>query len=80
MMFRVFFGLVNLGFWVWLLAAIAGTGDVCDGETGEMLEACEAGAAVGGFASAALILFLWVAVDVILYVGYRIFRRKPREA
>ena len=79
-MFRVFFGLVNLGFWVWLLAAILGTGDVCAGETGEMLEACEAGAAVGGFASAALILFLWVAVDVILYVGYRIFRRKPREA
>lgn len=77
-MFRVFFALVNLGYLVWMISAVAGTGDVCAGETGEMLEACEAGAAVGGFASMALILFLWMATDIIIYVIHRIFRRKDR--
>lgn len=79
MTFRIFFALVNFGFLAWLISAIAGSGDVCDGETGEMLKACEAGAAVGGFASMALILFLWAVVDIIIYIIYRIFRRKPKQ-
>ena len=81
-MFKWFFALVNLGFAAWLISAFTDT-ETCAGLTGAELEGCEAGTAIGGFAAAAMILFLWLAVDVILYVGYRIFRRKdhgPKRA
>ena len=74
-MFRVFFALVNLGFAAWLISAFTDT-ETCTGLTGTDLKACEAGTAIGGFAAAAMILFIWLATDVILYVGRRIFARK----
>ena len=80
MVFRVFFGLVNLGFLVGLIAALGSAADNCDGEVGATLEACEAGTAIGGGAILVFIVFLWVAVDLILYVLHRVFRRKPKTA
>lgn len=75
-MFKIVFALVNLGFAAWLVGGLSEAGGGCAGLAGDELSACEAGTAIGGFAAAAMILFLWLAVDVILYVGYRIFRRK----
>jgi len=74
-MFKWFFALVNLGFAAWLISAFTAT-ETCTGLTGAELEGCEAGTAIGGFAAAAMIVFLWLAVDVILYVARRIFTRK----
>lgn len=78
-MFKIIFALVNLGFAIWLIGGLSEAGDGCAGLAGEELSACEAGTAIGGGVAAFMILGLWVFVDVILYIGWRIFRRKPKR-
>lgn len=74
--FRWFFLAVQLLFLVWLITGVSGAAGNCDGEVGQALEACQAGTAVGAGLGVAVILFVWVAVDVILGLTYMIFRRR----
>jgi hypothetical protein len=63
-------------FLIWIISGATAAGGTCDGQTGQQLEACQTGAAVGGGIGVLLIVFLWLATDVILGVGYLIFRRR----
>jgi hypothetical protein len=74
--FRWIFLAIQVLFLVWIIAGAGGAADNCAGETGSALEACEAGTAVGAGIGVLMIVFLWMAVDVILGVGYLIFRKK----
>ncbi|MCO1660302.1 hypothetical protein [Pseudonocardia humida] len=63
-------------FLVWVVSSLSGAADNCDGRTGDALSACQAGTAVGAGLGLAVILFLWVAVDVILGITYLVTRRR----
>jgi hypothetical protein len=74
--FRWVFLAIQALFIIWIISGVSGASDNCAGETGQALEACQAGTAVGGTIGVFMIVFLWLAVDVILGVGYLIFRKK----
>ncbi len=74
--FRWVFLAIQVLFLVWIIGGAGSAADNCAGETGQALEACEAGTAVGAGIGVFLILFLWMMVDVILGVGYLIMRKK----
>lgn len=74
--FRWFFLAVQALFLIWIIAGVSGSADNCAGEVGDMLDACQAGTAVGAGIGVGLIIFLWAAVDVILGVTYLIVRKK----
>lgn len=77
-MFKWFFGIVNVLFVVWLIDALTATTDTCDGLSGEMLQACQDGTAVGTGLGVMMILFLWAVTDGILLMLRLVFRRKDR--
>jgi hypothetical protein len=74
--FRWVFLAIQALFIIWIISGVAGASDNCNGKVGDSLDACQAGTAVGGTIGVALIIGLWVAVDIILGVGYLIFRKK----
>ena len=74
--FRWVFLAVQVLFLVWIIAGVSSASGSCDGKVGDALNACQAGTAAGAGLGVALIIFLWAAVDVILGVGYLIFRRR----
>lgn len=65
-------------FLVWIISGAASAGDNCAGLTGDDLAACEAGTAVGAGIGVALIIGLWVAVDIILGIIYLVVRSARR--
>jgi hypothetical protein len=75
-LFRWFFLVVQVLFLVWIIAGAGGNSDNCAGKVGDALNACKAGTAVGTGIGVALIIGLWVAVDVILGITYLIVRKK----
>ena len=74
--FRWVFLAIQVLFLIWIITGISGASDNCEGEVGQALEACQAGTTVGAGIGVALIIGLWVAVDVILGITYLIFRRR----
>jgi len=65
---------INLLFVVWLVVGIAGVSSgTCDGLTQQN---CDAAKAIGGGIGALLIIFLWVAADVILGIIWLVTRKK----
>jgi fatty acid desaturase len=74
--FRWVFLAIQALFLIWIIAGASSAGDNCAGKTGDALDACQAGTAVGAGIGITLIIFLWVAVDVILGITYLIFRRR----
>lgn len=72
--FRWVFLAVNVLFLVWLIAGV-GSVDTTP-PAGANAEAFEAGTAIGAGVGAMMIIFLWVSVDVILGIGYLVFRKK----
>lgn len=74
--FRWVFLAIQVLFLVWIIAGTAGNSDNCAGQVGDALDACEAGTAVGTGIGVALIIGLWVAVDIILGITYLIVRKK----
>jgi hypothetical protein len=74
--FRWVFLAIQALFLIWIISGASSAADNCDGEVGQALEACQAGTAVGAGIGVFMIVFLWLAVDVILGVGYLIFRKK----
>jgi len=76
--FKWVFGAVNVLFAVWLVNSLATTPDTCDGLSGEMLQACQDGTAIGTGLGVMMILFLWAVTDGILLMLRLVFRRKDR--
>jgi hypothetical protein len=74
--FRWVFLAIQVLFLVWIISGIAGNSDSCADQAGDALDACQAGTAVGTGIGVALIIGLWVAVDVILGITYLIIRKK----
>jgi hypothetical protein len=66
---------VNVLFLIWLIAGIVGVSNsTC---TGNMTQAtCDSAKAIGGGIGAMLIIFLWVAADVILGIIWLVTRKK----
>ena len=65
---------INALFLLWVILAV-NTGESCSGKTGDALTTCQAGQ-VGTGIGVALVIFLWVAADVILGVIYLVTRRR----
>lgn len=65
-------------FLAWIIFGVSGAAaaDNCAGMTGQQLDACQAGSAVGSGIGFFLVIALWVAADFILGVGYLIFRKR----
>lgn len=70
---------VNILFLVWIISGVSGTSDNCSGLSGQALETCQAGTAVGTGIGVIVIIFLWALVDVILGVLWLITRSKKRQ-
>lgn len=62
----------------WIIAATASASDSCTGLVGDDLSICQAGTAIGAGLGIGIIIFLWVAADVILGVVWLITNRKSR--
>ncbi|GAB3191617.1 hypothetical protein GCM10027261_02010 [Geodermatophilus arenarius] len=74
--FRWVFLAIQALFLIWIIGGASSAADNCDGQVGDALTACQAGTAVGAGIGVMVIVFLWVAVDVILGIGYLIFRKR----
>lgn len=74
--FRWVFLAIQALFLIWIISGVGDAANNCDGEVGTALEACQAGTAIGAGIGVAMVIFLWVAVDVILGITYLIVRRK----
>jgi hypothetical protein len=77
--FRWVFLAIQALFLIWIITGASsgsGTPPSCAGMTGQALTTCQDAGHVGTTIGVALIVFLWAAVDVILGVGYLIFRRR----
>lgn len=75
--FRWVFLAIQILFLVWIISGVTSTSGNCDGKVGDTLTACQAGTAVGTGIGIALIIGLWVTVDIIIGVTWLIFRRRP---
>lgn len=69
---------INLLFLVWIIGGVAATSESCEGMTGQELDACEAGTAIGASIGVGIIVFLWFLVDGILGVIWLVTRPKGR--
>jgi hypothetical protein len=74
--FRWVFLAIQVLFLIWIISGVNSASDNCDGEVGTALDACQAGTAVGAGIGVGIVIFLWVAVDIILGITYLIFRKK----
>ena len=77
-MFKWIFGAINALFLIWLIDSLTATADSCEGLSGEMLQACQDGTAIGTGLGVMMILFLWAVTDGILLMVRLVFRRKER--
>ena|SRR5664279_3861147 len=65
---------INLLFLIWLIAGITSVSTAkCDGLTQQN---CDAAKAIGGGIGSLLVIFLWVAADVILGIIWLVTRKK----
>jgi len=69
---------INVLFLIWVVAGAGGAASNCDGLTGNDLDACEAGTAIGASIGIGIILVLWFLVDGILGVLWLVTRPKGR--
>jgi hypothetical protein len=69
---------INILFLIWIIAGVAGTSDSCLGKTGQELDACETGTAIGASIGVGIIVFLWFLADGILGILWLVTRSKGR--
>jgi hypothetical protein len=67
---------VQVLFLIWIISGGVSASGNCDGKTGDVLQACQSGTQLGASLGITLIIFLWMAVDVILTICWLIFRRR----
>ena len=63
-------------FLIWIVSGISGNSDNCSGQVGDALQTCQAATGIGTGIGVALIIGLWVAVDIILGITYLIVRKR----
>ena len=66
---------INLLFLVWMIFGIAGVAN-SSCQAGMTQQNCDAAKAIGGGVGAILIIFLWVAADIILGIIWLVTRKK----
>lgn len=80
--FMWFFLLVQVIFLIWIIAGASSSGSAtaksCAGLTGQALQTCQDASHVGTGIGIALIIGLWVGVDVILGIIYLVVRLARR--
>ena len=76
--FRWVFLAVQVIFVIWIIAGLVGTHHGTDCGTLDA-NTCEAATDVGASIAVYLIVMFWAAVDVILGLGYVVFRLSRRE-
>jgi hypothetical protein len=69
---------INVLFLVWMITLGGAAATNCAGKVGRELDACQAGTAVGATIGAGIIVFFWVAADVILGVIWLITRPRAK--
>lgn len=78
--FRWVFLAIQLLFLIWIIAGISSasgsTAKSCAGLTGDALNTCTTASHAGTGIGVALIIVLWVIVDIILGISYLIFRKR----
>lgn len=66
---------VNVIFLIWIIAGVSSvSGGKCDATMS--VDACNSAKAIGGGIGALLVIFLWVAADVILGILWLVTRKK----
>jgi hypothetical protein len=70
---------VNVLFLIWMISLGGAAAENCDDVTRAEMDACEAGTAIGATLGAGLIIFLWVAADVILGIVWLVTNRGRRD-
>ena len=71
--------IIQVLFVVWIVAGTSSATSNCDGLIGSDLELRQAGTAIGAGIGIALVIFLWVVVDIILGVIWLITNRGQRD-
>jgi len=66
-------------FLAWIIYAIHVASTNCNGQTGSLGQACQTGTAIGAGISVGIIVFFWVAVDVILGIIFLVTNRNQRS-
>lgn len=61
---------------LWIGTGIAGTSDLCSGETGTALEACQAGTAIGSGIGFTFLLVIWFIGFIVLGLIWLMSRPK----
>lgn len=69
---------MNCVFLAWTIFVIHAASTNCNGQTGPNAQACHAGTAIGAGVGVGIIIFLWVAVDVILGIIFLVTNRNQR--
>jgi hypothetical protein len=77
--FTWFILIVQVLFVIWIVSAGGAVSDSCKGLTGNDLELCKAGTAIGAGIGFTLILILWAIVDFILGIIWLITNRGQRD-
>lgn len=72
--FRWVFLAIQVLFLVWIISGVTATGPDCGPNLSP--EACQAAQGIGTGIGVALIIGLWIAVDLILGITYLIFRKR----
>lgn len=70
---------VNALFLFWIIGGVGATSDNCAGLTGDDLDLCQAGTAIGAGIGVTFIIFLWMAVDIILGIIWLVTNKKGRD-
>jgi len=65
-------------FVAWMISVTDSVSNSCTGLSGDDLSICQAGTVIGAGLGLGLIVFLWVAADVILGLVWLITNRKSR--
>lgn len=61
---------------VWIVAGVGAVSDNCAGKTGDALEACQAGTAIGGGIGVTILIFIWFIGFIVLGLIWLMSRPK----
>lgn len=70
---------INLLFLFWVISAGGSAANNCNGMTGQALNNCQAGTAVGATIGIGIIVVVWALVDVILGVLWLVTRPRGKR-
>jgi len=71
--------LINILFLYATISAVSDTAKSCEGLTGDELDLCQAGTAIGAGIGFGIVLFFWVLIDLILLIIWLVTNKNQRE-